>query len=175
MNPIIIYTDGAAKGNPGPAGWAWWHAPHAWAAGGWPHATNNQAELTAVVQALHAVDHLPEAHLTIVTDSRYVIDSCTNYIHNWKRNNWKTSKNTPVANADVIRLIDHLTTRRTHPVTWTWVKGHSTSHGNNQADEAASAAALAHQQHTTIPAGPGWGPPPPQQTTAAITTPLHPL
>lgn len=160
-----IYTDGAAKGNPGPAGWCWWAGPDSWASGGWAIATNNVAELTAAQQALVALEHDPHTPLVIVTDSRYVIDCLTKYIKGWMRNGWMTSKKAPVANAELIRKIHSLAQARTHPVQWEWLKGHSGAFGNTQADEGASNAALAHQYQRECPTGPGWNGPKPRPGT----------
>jgi ribonuclease HI len=142
LRRIVVFTDGAAKGNPGPAGWAWWVTPDVWQAGGWPHATNNLAELTAVEQALTALTDTYQHHpLTIVSDSKYVIDSCSKWIHAYRRNGWRTSKGSAVANADTIRSIDALISGRGSEVTWRWQRGHVGAYGNTQADFYASAAA----------------------------------
>lgn len=148
-NRIEIHTDGAAKGNPGPAGWAWWVNPQLWQAGGWRHATNNLAELTAVAEALDTFrGH--DATLIIVTDSTYVKDACTVWIHNWRRNGWKTRTGAPVANADTISRIDKAL-RGHGDVHWQWVRGHTGHRGNEHADRLASAAAeRARHGDTTV-------------------------
>jgi len=152
---ITVYTDGAAKGNPGPAGWAWWVDDTCWKSGGWARATNNHAELFAACEALRTFESVG-GELVIVTDSRYVIDCLTRYIHGWKRNNWVTSKGGPVANRDLINIIDGLANRRGIAVQWRWVKGHATSVGNMAADRYASAAAHAQHSQTQIYHGPGF-------------------
>lgn len=137
---LLVHTDGAAKGNPGPAGWAWWIGPNWHSSGGFASATNNVAELTAVAQALTHLSHLQGTRLVIVTDSTYVRDACTKWIHAWRNNGWKTRSGTDVANAELIRRID--TACRAHGnVQWRWVRGHSGHPGNEQADALASAAA----------------------------------
>ncbi|MEI8082055.1 MAG: ribonuclease H [Actinomycetes bacterium] len=154
-NQVIIYTDGAAKGNPGPAGWCWWHSDTCWGAGGFEVATNNVAELSAVEHALLAVAHRRELPLVLVTDSTYVMKSLTEYIHNWKRNGWMTSAKKPVSNRELIRRIDSLIVDR-GGIRWQWQKGHVGAHGNTQADAGASAAATAFQEGSRCPSGPGW-------------------
>ena len=151
---VTVYTDGAAKGNPGPAGWCWWIADDSWAAGGFPRATNNVAELTAVAEALTALAGRPELHVTVVTDSKYVHDTLTRWIHGYRRNGWRTSKGTAVANAELIAAIDALIADR-GGVTWRWQRGHVGAHGNTQADAGASAAAVAFQRRSVCPSGPG--------------------
>lgn len=152
---IVLYTDGSAKGNPGPSGWCWWHAPDCWGAGGFDLATNNIAELTAVEQALVSLAHRPDLDLLVVTDSTYVMKSLTEYIHSWKRNGWMTSARKPVANVEIIRSIDKLIIDR-GGIKWQWQKGHVGAHGNTQADAGASAAAESFRGRTPCPAGPGW-------------------
>lgn len=152
--PLTAYTDGAAKGNPGPAGWAWWVSDTCWASGGWEKATNNVAELTAVAQLLEALSDRPDVKVTIVTDSTYVRDSFTKWIHGYRRNGWRTSRGTPVANAALIQHIDRLIRAR-GGVDWRWQRGHAGAHGNTQADARASAAAEAFRRGSVPDGGPG--------------------
>lgn len=152
---IVLYTDGSAKGNPGPSGWCWWHSPDCWDAGGFELATNNIAELTAVEQALVSLADLPHLDLLVVTDSTYVMKSLTEYIRSWKRNGWMTSARKPVANVEIIRRIDKLIIDR-GGIKWQWQKGHVGAHGNTQADAGASAAAESFRSRTPCPTGPGW-------------------
>lgn len=156
---VTVYTDGAAKGNPGPAGWCWWISDRSWASGGWLSATNNAAELTAVREALEALAEWPEMGLVVVTDSRYVLDTLSRWIHGYRRNGWKTSKGAPVANAELIVSIDELIRAR-GGVDWQWQRGHVGAHGNTQADAGASAAAESFRKGLSCPSGPGLTPSP---------------
>lgn len=139
-----IYTDGSALGNPGPGGWGWWIDDTRCAlgseTGGDPsftprRTTNNRMELAAIAAALEAVDGPVE----IVTDSTYARDALTKWVHGWKRRGWKTASGGPVKNRDLIEPLARVLATR--DVTFTWVKGHATSHGNNRADELARQAA----------------------------------
>lgn len=156
MDSYTIWTDGAAKGNPGPSGWCWWAGPECWAAGGWSTATNNIAELTAVGAALAALQGDLNTNVTIVTDSKYVINSMTKYIHGWKRNGWRTTKGDNVANIAYIKRIDELIRARNATLNWEWVKGHTGVYGNTHADAGASQAAEAFAGRGTLRTGPGW-------------------
>ncbi|MCA9915134.1 MAG: ribonuclease HI, partial [Anaerolineae bacterium] len=105
------------------------------------HTTNNIMELRGVIEGLRALKQENVA-ITIVTDSTYVRNGITQWIHNWKRNGWKTSKKEPVKNADLWRELDALVTK--HQVSWRWTKGHANDEWNNQADKIASDEALRH-------------------------------
>jgi ribonuclease HI len=137
---ITIYTDGACKGNPGPGGWGAWlrvggHEKELW--GGEPLTTNNRMELTAVIEALAALKrHSP---VVIHTDSEYVRQGITNWIHNWKKRGWKTADHKPVKNLDLWQRLDALAAD--HAVQWRWVKGHAGDPGNERADELANRGA----------------------------------
>ena len=145
---IVVSTDGSALGNPnGSMGWAW--ADHSFEAGstsehhhtgnadagGATNGTNQIGELCAVLEALRA--HPGSEPLTIETDSQYAINCSTTWIHGWKKNGWKNSKNEPVKNADLIRAIDAELTKREGAVKFVWVKGHAGNAGNEKVDELA--------------------------------------
>ncbi|MEJ7138864.1 ribonuclease HI [Amphibiibacter pelophylacis] len=134
---LTIYTDGACKGNPGPGGWGAWlqygeHSRELW--GGEPQTTNNRMELMAVIQALDSLKR-PCAAI-IYTDSTYVRNGITQWIHNWKRSGWRTADKKPVKNADLWQQLDTAASR--HTVDWRWVKGHAGDPGNEKADELAN-------------------------------------
>ena len=136
-NKIIIYADGACKGNPGLGGWgAWLQAGEVSKEiyGGEANTTNNRMELTAVIEALRALKR--ESEVIIYTDSSYVQKGISEWIHGWKRNGWRTSDKKPVKNDDLWRTLDVLATQ--HRVDWRWVKGHSGHPGNERADQLAN-------------------------------------
>jgi ribonuclease HI len=137
---VVIYTDGACKGNPGPGGWGAWlrsgmHERELF--GGEPETTNNRMELTAVIEALRALKRPCE--VALYTDSQYVRQGISEWIRSWKRNGWLTSAKKPVANADLWRALDEESAR--HTIHWEWVKGHSGDVGNERADALANAGA----------------------------------
>ncbi|MCB0918442.1 MAG: ribonuclease HI [Actinobacteria bacterium] len=137
MATVTIYTDGACKGNPGPGGWgallvSGEHERPL--SGGERQTTNNRMELTAVIEGLNALNQPCE--VTIVTDSTYVKDGITSWIHGWKRNGWRTSAKKPVKNVDLWQALDEALTP--HQVRWEWVKGHAGHPGNERADELAN-------------------------------------
>ena len=134
---ITIYTDGACKGNPGPGGWGAWlraegYDKELW--GGESLTTNNRMELTAVIEALAALKR--NSPVVVYTDSQYVRQGITIWIHNWKRRGWKTADNKPVKNIDLWQRLDALAA--THQVDWRWVKGHAGDPGNERADALAN-------------------------------------
>jgi len=134
---VEIYADGACKGNPGPGGWgvfmrAGAHEKELW--GGERDTTNNRMELTAVIRALEALKR--PVPVKLYTDSKYVQQGISAWIHNWKRNGWRTADKKPVKNADLWQELDVLA--RQFQVEWTWVKGHAGNPGNERADELAN-------------------------------------
>ncbi len=137
MSVIEIYTDGACRGNPGPGGWgavlrSGKHEKELY--GGEPETTNNRMEMTAVVNALTALKH--PSNVTLTTDSQYVRKGITEWIHNWKKNGWKTAAKKDVKNADLWQQIDALSSM--HTIRWEWVKGHSGHPENERVDELAN-------------------------------------
>lgn len=145
MEHIEIYTDGACLGNPGPGGWGvLLKAKNTQREiyGGVSKTTNNQMELTAVIKALELLNELDAPNpikATIYTDSQYVQKGITTWIHNWKKNGWKTSSRKPVKNADLWRRLDELAGM--HDITWEWVKGHAGHPDNERVDALACQAA----------------------------------
>ncbi|MBK5914804.1 ribonuclease HI [Rhodocyclus purpureus] len=134
---VTIYADGGCRGNPGPGGWGALlrlgeNEKELW--GGEAHTTNNRMELTAVIRALEALKRPVAAR--ILTDSQYVQKGISEWIHNWKRNGWRTSDKKPVKNADLWQELDQLS--REHRITWVWVKGHAGEPGNERADQLAN-------------------------------------
>jgi ribonuclease HI len=137
LKTVVIYTDGACKGNPGPGGWGAlleYDGRRKELFGGEPHTTNNRMELVAVIRALEALKR--ESDVVIYTDSQYVKNGIEAWIHGWKRNGWKTSDKKPVKNEDLWRELDQLATR--HRISWHWVRGHDDNPGNERADELAN-------------------------------------
>lgn len=137
MKQVEIFTDGACKGNPGPGGWAALlrmgrHEKEL--VGGEPHTTNNRMEMQGVISALEALK--TPCEVTLHTDSRYVIDGITGWIHSWKRKGWKNAAKKPVANADLWQALDQAASR--HKVSWQWVKGHAGHPENERVDQLAS-------------------------------------
>jgi len=142
LTKVEIATDGACKGNPGPGGWgavirAGGHEKEL--SGGDPMTTNNRMELTAVIEALNALKR--PCAVMLSTDSRYVMDGLTKWIHGWRRNGWKTAAKKPVKNAELWQALVEATAR--HRITWEWVKGHAGHPDNERADRLASDAAIA--------------------------------
>ena len=134
---VTIYTDGACKGNPGPGGWGALlvadgreKSLH----GGEPATTNNRMELVAVIRELESLSRACEVDL--YTDSQYVKNGITSWIHAWKRNGWKTAERKPVKNAELWRELDALCAQ--HEIRWHWVRGHAGHDGNERADALAN-------------------------------------
>ncbi|MDP5227762.1 MULTISPECIES: ribonuclease HI family protein [Arthrobacter] len=152
---ITAAADGSALGNPGPAGWAWYIDEDTWHAGGWPHGTNNQGELMAVLDLLRSTAHLPKEPLKILCDSQYVINCLTKWMPGWKRKGWKKADGKPVLNVDLLKELDAALKGR--DFTFEWVKGHAGHDLNEAADDRARAVATAYQQKKReIPSGPGF-------------------
>jgi ribonuclease HI len=151
---ITAAADGSALGNPGPAGWAWYVNDDCWRAGGWPHGTNNQGELMAVLDLLRATAHLRHEDLHILCDSQYVINSITKWMPGWKRKGWRKADGKPVLNVDLLKELDRELAGRKYR--FEWVKGHAGHDLNEAADERARAAATAYQQGVAARSGPGF-------------------
>ncbi|HIG09748.1 MAG TPA: ribonuclease HI [Alphaproteobacteria bacterium] len=136
---ISIWTDGACSRNPGPGGWgALIKYPYLTKklSGSEPHTTNNRMEILAVINALKSINL--NLKITIYTDSKYVKDGITSWIHNWKINNWKNSQKKDVKNKDLWQELDGLTQKI--DINWQWVKGHSGNIENDIADKLATSA-----------------------------------
>jgi ribonuclease HI len=171
---ITAAADGSALGNPGPAGWAWYVDDDCWRAGGWPHGTNNQGELMAVLDLFRATAHLPDEDLRVLCDSQYVINSITKWMPGWKRKGWRKADGKPVLNVELLKELDREIAGRKY--TFEWVKGHAGHDLNEAADERARAAATAYQQGVAARSGPGFAgapghPKTEAATAAAYTTP----
>ncbi|SKC03228.1 RNase HI [Arthrobacter sp. 49Tsu3.1M3] len=154
---ITAAADGSALGNPGPAGWAWYVNDDCWRAGGWPHGTNNQGELMAVLDLFRATAHMPGEDLLILCDSQYVINAVTKWMPGWKRKGWRKADGKPVLNVDLLKDIDQALLGRKY--TFEWVRGHAGHELNEAADVRARAAATAYQQGVAVRQGPGFGTP----------------
>ncbi|MDO5682763.1 MAG: ribonuclease HI family protein [Propionibacteriaceae bacterium] len=153
---IIAAADGSALGNPGPAGWAWYVDDTCWAAGGWPHGTNNMGELMAVLDLLRQTANTDEP-LEVLCDSQYVINVITKWMAGWKRKGWRKADNKPVLNVEIMKALDAAMAGRN--VRFTWVKGHAGHELNEAADRLARAAASAYQAGADPETGPGFGGP----------------
>ena len=137
---VTLHTDGACLGNPGPGGWAailQWGEHESVLSGGLDDTTNNQMELMAVIMGLEALKR--PVSITVVSDSRYVLNGIQNWIAGWKRNGWKNAKKQPVANQELWRRLDAVT--QSHQIEWQWIKGHAGHPLNERCDELASAEA----------------------------------
>jgi ribonuclease HI len=140
MKSVQLITDGACLGNPGPGGWAAIlryksHKKELW--GSEPMTTNNRMELKAAVEGLRALREPCEVE--VVTDSQYVKNGITTWIHNWKRKGWRSSTGQPVKNQDLWQELDQQASR--HKTRWSWTKGHASHADNNRCDELANMAA----------------------------------
>lgn len=140
MKKIRLITDGACSGNPGPGGWAAIlrfneHKKELW--GSEPHTTNNRMEIMAALEGLRALSEGCEVE--VVTDSQYLKNGITTWIHAWKRKGWMTAAKKPVVNQDLWEALDDEAAR--HKTIWTWTRGHSDHEENNRCDELATRAA----------------------------------
>ena len=136
---VVIHTDGACRGNPGPGGWGAvlryrGHERHL--KGASENTTNNRMELTAAIEALAALTRRSQVRL--ITDSKYVMQGITEWLPGWKNRQWKTAARQPVKNVDLWQRLDALT--MAHAVEWGWVRGHTGDEGNELADALANAA-----------------------------------
>ncbi|MFC3121648.1 ribonuclease HI [Agaribacter flavus] len=145
MNKVTIYTDGSCLGNPGPGGYGallMFNQHEKEISQGFALTTNNRMELLAAIEGLCALKR--PCAVELYTDSQYVKNGIQQWIHNWKKNNWRTASKKPVKNADLWQRLDAAV--KNHNVNWHWVKGHSGQTENERVDELARAAA----QSTTL-------------------------
>ncbi|MGO4573478.1 ribonuclease HI [Microvirga sp. 2TAF3] len=136
---VTIYTDGACSGNPGPGGWAAiliFRGVEKEISGGELQTTNNRMEMRAAIEGLNSLKR--PCAVDLFTDSQYVRQGITSWMHNWKRRGWRTADNKPVKNEDLWRALDEAASR--HKVEWHWVKGHADDPTNIRVDELAVAA-----------------------------------
>ncbi len=139
MSKVIIHTDGACSGNPGPGGWGAvldWKGQRKELRGAEPATTNNRMELQAAIEALNALTR--PATVELHTDSTYVMKGISEWLPGWKKRGWKTAAKKPVKNADLWRALDEAASR--HKVDWRWIKGHAGHEHNERADELARLA-----------------------------------
>ncbi|MFM2483385.1 ribonuclease HI [Celerinatantimonas sp. YJH-8] len=137
---VELFTDGSCLGNPGPGGYGallQWGDQCKELSEGFRLTTNNRMELLATIEGLNALKR--PCHVILTTDSQYVRQGITQWIHNWKKRNWKTASKQPVKNADLWRALDEAASR--HQIEWHWVKGHAGHPQNERCDELARTAA----------------------------------
>jgi len=149
VKKVHLITDGACLGNPGPGGWACilrynGHKKELW--GSEPHTTNNRMELRAAIEGLRALKE--DCEVEVVTDSEYLKNGITTWIHAWKRKGWMTAAKKPVVNQDLWKALDEQVAR--HKTTWSWTKGHASHADNNRCDELASMAASEQASGTNV-------------------------
>jgi ribonuclease HI len=145
LTAVEIFTDGACKGNPGPGGWGAIvraGAREKELSGGEPLTTNNRMEMLAAIRALQALKR--PCAIILYTDSIYLRDGITKWIHGWRRNGWKTADRKPVKNAELWQEL--LDAAAPHKIDWQWVKGHAGHPENERADQLACAAAAEFQR-----------------------------
>ena len=140
MNKVVIYTDGACKGNPGPGGWGALLRAADGAekelCGGELETTNNRMEMMAVIEALSALKR--PCHVVLHVDSQYVLKGMTEWLQGWKAKGWRTAAKQPVKNVDLWQRLDALVHQSEHRIEWQWVKGHAGDPGNERADALAN-------------------------------------
>jgi ribonuclease HI len=142
---VTLYSDGCALGNPGPGGWAAileYKGVEKEVTGGEPMATNNQAEMKAVIAGLKALKK--PCKVKVVSDSQYVIKGMTEWVQGWQRRGWRNAAGEPVKNKELWEEL--LEAARPHTITWQWVKGHAGHHFNERCDQLAKAAAEIYQK-----------------------------
>ena len=149
VKKVYLITDGACLGNPGPGGWACIlrynaHKKELW--GSEAQTTNNRMELRAAIEGLRALNQ--DCDVEVVTDSEYLKNGITTWIHSWKRKGWLTAAKKPVVNQDLWKQLDEQVTR--HKTTWSWTKGHASHQDNNRCDELASEAARQQSSGTNV-------------------------
>ena len=140
LSKVVIYTDGACKGNPGPGGWGALlrsaDGSEKELFGGELGTTNNRMEMMAVIEALSALKR--PCHVTLHVDSQYVLKGMTEWLAGWKAKGWKTAAKQPVKNVDLWQRMDALVSGAGHRIDWQWVKGHAGDPGNERADALAN-------------------------------------
>jgi ribonuclease HI len=139
LNQVVIYTDGACKGNPGPGGWGVYLRSGTVEKdlfGGEVQTTNNRMELTAVIEALKALRR--PCHVLMYMDSEYVRKGITEWLSGWKSRGWTTAAKQPVKNVDLWQALDAAVQTGGHQIEWHWVKGHAGDPGNERADALAN-------------------------------------
>ena len=139
MNQVVIYTDGACKGNPGPGGWGVLLQSGATTKelyGGETGTTNNRMEMMAVIQGLSALKR--PCAVTLYLDSQYVLKGVTEWLPGWKAKGWRTAAKAPVKNAELWQRLDALAHQAGHKIDWRWVRGHNGDAGNERADALAN-------------------------------------
>jgi ribonuclease HI len=159
MPDLFAYTDGACSGNPGPGGWGVLMIAREGGqvvktrelSGGEPLTTNNRMELMAAIAALETLSR--NAAITIITDSAYVKNGVTEWIHGWKLKNWRIDTAHPVKNVDLWKRLDAAQAR--HKVTWHWIKGHAGHEENERADELARAGMAPYKPEKPVKSSPG--------------------
>ncbi len=140
--PLIVYTDGACKGNPGPGGWAWAVPGGPYASGADPATTNQRMEIRAALEALRSLVPGATSDIEVFSDSTYVVNCFKDrWWQGWQRRNWRNSQNKPVANQDLWEPLIELAVASIPQVTFRWVKGHSGDRWNDRVDELATTAA----------------------------------
>jgi ribonuclease HI len=149
VKKVRLITDGACLGNPGPGGWACIlrfnaHQKEMW--GSEPHTTNNRMELRAAIEGLRSLKE--DCEVEVITDSEYLKNGITTWIHAWKRKGWMTAAKKPVINQDLWKELDEQVAR--HKTTWSWTKGHASHADNNRCDELASMAASTQSNGSNV-------------------------
>jgi len=166
---VEIFTDGACSGNPGPGGWGAilrFNGKTKELSGGEAETTNNRMELLAAISALNALKE--PCAVELHTDSKYVMDGISKWIHGWKKNGWKTADKKPVKNGELWQALDEA--NRRHKVTWNWVKGHAGHTENERADELAREGMAPFKKGSATPATPK----PAHLTPSSTGTPAPP-